>query len=421
MNIVKKLFSFSNPMSRKKIQFLKIKFGNENCVPLKSPLPSLLKGKTELFPLWKKGIKRETELFPLWKRGIKGDLKAYNFVRLLCILLISFLLQTPHIVEAGGVGTSGNAMLNIGVGARATSMGEASVAATDDVTSIYWNPAGLVLVRNSQISAMHIEWFDDIRYEWLGFAQPLSKRVTIAADVSYMYMGSIPRTIESTTEGYIEDGTFSPVDMAGRVALSVEAFKNLLIGASLQRIQSKVSFNDITQERIGDKTSQGMAVDLGGIYRFKQFPGLSVGGCLQNLGGQTKAYFTEKASMPFAFNVGMAYKAQMMTKESPEKTNQENKESQPAPAPKSSPNSLIIAADLSFPVDSAINASLGVEYRFGNGISFRGGYHTGEGFDFPSGLSAGLGYDSADYQVDYAFVPYGDLGNTHRVSFTVRF
>ena len=136
-------------MSRKKIQFFKIKFGNENCVPLKSLLPSLLKGKTELFPLW--------------KRGIKGDLKAYNFVRLLCILLISFLLLIPHIVEAGGVGTSGNAMLKIGVGARATSMGEASVAATDDVTSIYWNPAGLVLVRNSQISAMHIEWFDDIR------------------------------------------------------------------------------------------------------------------------------------------------------------------------------------------------------------------------------------------------------------------
>jgi len=395
----------------KVLGFFRLKCGNKSRISLKSPLPPFPKG--------------ETELFPLWKRGIKGDLKVCNFVirhfgRLSCILLISFLLLIPNLVEAGGVGTSGNAMLRIGVGARATSMGEASVAATDDVTSIYWNPAGLVLVRNSQISAMHIEWFDDIRYEWLGFAQPLSKRVTIAADVSYMYMGSIPRTIESTTEGYIEDGTFSPVDMAGRVALSVEAFKNLLIGASFQRIQSKVSFNDVTQERIGDKTSQGMAVDLGGIYRFKQIPGLSVGGCLQNLGGQTKAYFTEKAPMPFAFNVGMAYKAQMMTeKASPEKTNQESKESQPAP--KSSPNSLIIAADLSFPVDSAINARLGVEYRFGNGISFRGGYHTGGGFDFPSGLSAGMGYDSADYQVDYAFVPYGDLGNTHRVSFTIRF
>jgi len=338
---------------------------------------------------------------------------------LFCLLLVSCFLLTQYVPEAIGAGTSGSAMLRIGVGARATSMGEASVAATDDVASIYWNPAGLVQIKNSQLSAMHIEWFDDIRYEWLAFAQPLSKRVAIAADVSYMYMGSISRTIESSTEGYIQDGTFSPVDMAGRVALSVKASNNLLVGASIQRIQSNVNFDKVTKAEISNKTAQGVAINLGGIYNINKIPGLSVGGCLQNIGSQTKAYFTEKASMPFVFNLGMAYKVQMAKEKALTAETQNDKE--PKTAPKPSLGALTIAADLSFPNDSSINARIGTEYRFGNGVALRGGYHTGRSSSFPSGLSAGIGYNSDNYQVDYAIVPYGDLGNTHRVSFTIRF
>ncbi|MEK7396323.1 MAG: PorV/PorQ family protein [Candidatus Poribacteria bacterium] len=337
----------------------------------------------------------------------------------LCLLII-FCLLIPYVAEGRDAGTSGSAMLKIGVGAKTTSMGEASVALSDDLSGIYWNPAGLVQLRNSQFSAMHIEWFDDIRYEWLGFAQPISSRATIAADISYLYMGSISRTVESISEEYEEDGTFSPVDMAGRVALSVKAFRNLLLGASLQRIQSRVTFDNVTKERISNKTSQGIAIDLGGIYSVTKVQGLTVGGCLQNLGNQTKAYITDKAPMPFAVSVGLAYKAQMKNEISlTEETKQP--ENMPKPEARSSPNTLTIAFDLYFPADDSINARLGVEYRFGNGVSLRGGYRTGTGFEFPSGLSAGIGYNSPDYQVDYAFVPYGDLGGTHRISFTVRF
>jgi hypothetical protein len=347
-------------------------------------------------------------------------IKHALYILFICCLL-SFI---PYNVEGSGVGTSGNTMLKIGVGARSTGMGEATVAATDDVTSIYWNPAGLVQVRSAQFSAMHIEWFDDVRYEWLGFAQPFSSRVTVAADISYLYMGSIPRTIESASEEYEEDGTFSPVDIAGRLALSVEALKGLLVGASFQRIQSQVGFDKFTKVKISDKTAQSMAIDVGGIYYVPRVPGLSVGGCLQNLGNQTKGYISKKEAMPFALNLGMAYKTQMMTKktlanEKDNTVNTDNTEKQPAT--KDPLSALTIAFAVIFPSDDTINAHLGLEYRFSNGIAFRGGYRTGTSFAFPSGISGGMGYDSSSYQVDYAFVPYGDLGNTHRVSFTIHF
>ncbi len=324
-------------------------------------------------------------------------------------------------MEVNASGTSSNAMLKIGIGAKPTAMGEASIALSNDLSSIYWNPAGLAQIRGSQLSAMHIEWFDDVRYEWIGFVQPISSKVTVAVDVSYLYMGAITRTIESISEEYEEDGTFSPVDVAGRVAVSINAIKNLLLGASLQRIQSKVSFENVTKERISDKTSQAIAIDLGGIYTVTKVPGLTVGGCLQNIGSQTKAFITDNDPLPFALALGSAYKVQMKTEKKTENDDKDKLTSESQKATKSLPNTMTLAFDLYFPNDDSINARTGIEYRFSNGISLRGGYRTGTGFDFPSGLSTGFGYDSSSYQVDYAFVPYGDLGGTHRVSFTVRF
>ncbi|MGB9596815.1 MAG: PorV/PorQ family protein [Candidatus Poribacteria bacterium] len=331
------------------------------------------------------------------------------------------MLSSLFATEGNTSGTSSSAMLKIGIGAKPTAMGESGIALSNDLSSIHWNPAGLVQIRDSQLSAMHIEWFDNIRYEWIGFVQPISSKASIAVDVSYLYMGAITRTIESLSEEYEEDGTFSPVDIAGRMAISINAIKNLLLGASLQRIQSKVSFDNVTKERISDKTSQAIAIDIGGIYTVIKVPGLTVGACLQNIGNQTRAFIKENDPLPFAFALGSSYKVQMKTAKKPENSEGNQPANEAQKATKSSPNTMTIAFDLYFPNDDPINAKIGIEYRFSNGISLRGGYRTGTGFDFPSGLSVGFGYDSSGYQIDYAFVPYGDLGGTHRVSFTVRF
>jgi len=37
------------------------------------------------------------------------------------------------------------------------------------------------------------------------------------------------------------------------------------------------------------------------------------------------------------------------------------------------------------------------------------------------GIGGGLGLRISKFATDYAFVPYGDLGNTHRLSFSVKF
>lgn len=67
-----------------------------------------------------------------------------------------------------------NEFLNIGAGARGLAMGGAQVASVQDGTASYWNPAGLVGVKdNAQINFMHAEYFAGIgKYDFAGVALP---------------------------------------------------------------------------------------------------------------------------------------------------------------------------------------------------------------------------------------------------------
>ena len=67
-----------------------------------------------------------------------------------------------------------NEFLNIGAGARGLAMGSSQVASVADGTAGYWNPAGLVGVKNDpQINLMHAEYFAGIgKYDFGSVAFP---------------------------------------------------------------------------------------------------------------------------------------------------------------------------------------------------------------------------------------------------------
>ncbi len=69
-----------------------------------------------------------------------------------------------------------NEFLNIGAGARGLAMGSAQVASVNDGTAGYWNPAGLVGVKDHpQLNLMHAEYFAGIgKYDYVGVAIPTS-------------------------------------------------------------------------------------------------------------------------------------------------------------------------------------------------------------------------------------------------------
>lgn len=112
-----------------------------------------------------------------------------------------------------------NEFLNIGVGARALGMSNSVVASTQDVFSGYWNPAGLLGVKdNIQLSLMHAEYFAGIaNYDYGGFATKPTKDQALGFSFVRFGVDGILNTFDLIRNGeinYDRVSTFSSVDYA---------------------------------------------------------------------------------------------------------------------------------------------------------------------------------------------------------------
>jgi hypothetical protein len=91
-----------------------------------------------------------------------------------------------------------NEFLSIGVGARSLSMSNSTVANTNDVTSAYFNPAGLNSTQTDFDAAiMHAEYFAGIaKYDYLGGAMALDTNSYLGATIIRFGVDDIPNTTD---------------------------------------------------------------------------------------------------------------------------------------------------------------------------------------------------------------------------------
>jgi len=73
--------------------------------------------------------------------------------RIRCILTATLLGLAVSL--SADAGQSSANFLKMGVGGRGVAMGDAQTAATDDVMSVYWNPAGLAELYQNEVGFMH--------------------------------------------------------------------------------------------------------------------------------------------------------------------------------------------------------------------------------------------------------------------------
>ena len=98
--------------------------------------------------------------------------------------ILILILVTPLLLSAQAFRGYSNEFLTIGVDAAGLGMSKSVVASSNDVNSIYWNPAGLVGIKDYQGSLMHASYFAGIaNYNHASFALPLNKESAIGISI----------------------------------------------------------------------------------------------------------------------------------------------------------------------------------------------------------------------------------------------
>ena len=113
----------------------------------------------------------------------------------LWVFLSCFMMISSSIF---GQSKYSNEFLTLGVGAKGLALANTQVAMSNDVTSGYWNPAGLAFVdRKYQLSLMHAEYFAGIaKYDYAGLSYRIDERQTVGATIIRFGVDNIPNTTQ---------------------------------------------------------------------------------------------------------------------------------------------------------------------------------------------------------------------------------
>ncbi len=152
-----------------------------------------------------------------------------RFIILGCLLTISIHSMAQSTPKYS------NDFLNIGVGARAFGMANAVVASSNDVTSGYWNPSGLLAIKdNIQLSFMHSAYLAGIaNYDYGAFATKLDENRAIGVSIIRFSVDGIPNTLDLVRNGQIDYNRVTSFSASDEAFLFSYAQKSKIKGLNL--------------------------------------------------------------------------------------------------------------------------------------------------------------------------------------------
>lgn len=185
-------------------------------------------------------------------------------------ILIYFSCFSVELFGQASAPKYSNEFLSIGVGARGLGMSGTQAAHVDDVTAGYWNPAGLVGIKDKyQFSLMHAEYFAGIaNFDYASFATPVDSFSHLAVSVIRFAVDDIPDTRflydANGAINYDNIRFFSAADYAFMLsyARKIRQIQGLNLGANFKIIHRNVgSFAN----------AWGFGLDAGAQYKVKKW------------------------------------------------------------------------------------------------------------------------------------------------------
>ena len=322
-----------------------------------------------------------------------------------CIVIIFFGLSFSEDEAVTKVATSAANWLKIDNGVRGISMGGSQVASGRGMTGAHYNPASITFIGASEFFYSKSNYLADISHNTLAYGTRLSSTDYFGLHLFYLHSGDMKVTTEAKPDGTGE--TFNVTDLSLRLIYGRQLTDRLRIGGALKYIR----------EKIFTAHMQSFVFDLGsnfdtGIY------GLILGMSVSNFGPDVQFHgegleivvadttardsklskITKKFSVPLTFRLGIQKDVLGGDDESTSR--------------------LTVSADAINPIDYTVYGGIGLEYSWRDMAFIRGGTKL---FHDTAGLSLGGGLKWSMFAVDYAYVNYGILKETHQFGLSLEF
>ena len=314
--------------------------------------------------------------------------------------------------DVSKVATNAAQFLKLEVGPRATAMGGAYVAGVEDMTSLYWNPAGLAKVKQQSFYGTYTSLYAGIQHGYVAFGMPIGRSDHVGAHITYLNSGQMEVTSLEFPEGTGE--YFSVSDIAIGLSYARTLTDRLSVGGTVK----------LVNETIWRETASAFGFDIGSQFD-TGIKGIKLGMSITNF--STKFKFdgpdlnidvdtdpnyngnpdtearlnTEEWSLPLVFRLGIM--VDLMGPNSELLKNPDQRVS--------------FAFD---PLDHYLRFNTGVEYAYRELLAFRAGYHLNyDETSYSVGVGLKLDVNSMPLNIDYAVVNYGVLGFINQISIQV--
>jgi len=325
------------------------------------------------------------------------------------------------------IGTTTANFLEIGFGPAGIAMGDAYVSAVNNLSAVYWNPAGLAFLKNNEAQFMLQPWLVDANLSFAAVGMPISGIGTLAMSIIHMGYGDMEVTTLRSQDGtgeLFDANEFAITLSYGRAITEWFAF-----GAGVKYVSSQ----------IWHVSGSAMAFDLGVIVKTeflspdgKPADGMKIGMSVSNYGTKLRyegvdllnpidilpnengnyrdvpgQFRLNSWELPLIFRVGVSIKPIVLED-----------------------HSVTFAIDALHPNNNSESVNMGVEYglkmpAFGQ-LFLRAGYKALFMESTEYGMTIGAGFSrkllrNTSLRLDYAYRDLGLLGSVNCFGLGVEF
>lgn len=293
--------------------------------------------------------------------------------------------------------------VKIGIGARQTALGEASISSVRDVNAVFWNPAGISGIRSTEASFNYATWFADLKHFSGAVALKWEDVGFLALSYVSLDYGKIPEALVPLSGGSGDTRTgrfFGGGDNLFGFTFSREFTDRLSIGATIKYLE----------ERLWVYNVHLFAFDVGTFYDTR-FKGIKIAMSAQNFGESVKWLESsdreEGYDIPLVFRIGTSMN--LVSQDDGLVDFGEN-------------HKVVLDVDAIHTNDYSERLHIGAEYWFWNFMAIRTGYK----FNYAEGnWSFGFGIEQVSevvgIRLDYAYVNFKYLESPHRISVSFTF